>query len=176
MPPTIANAGITFYKGNRYMDINSYLRCGRIGETPRERLERYITDIDGVMYSVKDFPLLYRGTGYEEFNIRGSEDDCFTKLKRLEGKTKIWRSYTSTSTDEKCAFKFQKGILMVITPSPETKLVDLTKYDNLKYSRNEKEVLLARNTRYTINKVYEVVKKQGDYNRVYAQMEISLVP
>ncbi len=93
---------------------------------------------------------LYRGTGYWEFELSDGNSE---RLEAYEGKTFRWKGFTSTSFDRHCAERFQKGILMILNPSPSVLYDDLTKYDNLTYSRTEKEILLHKDTFFRIDKV-----------------------
>lgn len=171
--PRFANPGITFYKQNKYRMLNNYLRTGHVEATAaeRERLDRYIRDISSVMrtgWNTEVHPLLYRGTGYDEFGFR---QENFKRLRNMVGSTVTWKAFTSTSVDRRKAETFSHGVLIVFTPNDATRFVDMTQYDNMKF-KLEKEILLDKNLSGVITEVKRGSNASG--LKAYAEVAVRL--
>ncbi len=164
------NYGIKVYKNGDYKAVNRYLRKIRgikpahlpvgmnITEVEKDKLERIIRDIDSRMVNNVSnyFPTLYRGTGPDEFGKKTTDQ----LLSLADGRIRKWKAYTSTSDDKRCAEKYasggEKGILLEITTSPNVSFIDLKGYTDLKHTRTEPEILLARDTSYRITGIRNV--------------------
>lgn len=172
--PRFANPGITFYKQNNYRLINSYLRTGHVNATAaeKERLEKNINYISSVMRTGLDtdvYPMLYRGTGYDEFGFR---QESFERLQGMVGSHVAWKAFTSTSVDRRKAEKFSHGVLIIFTPNSATRFVDMTQYDNMKF-KIEKEILLDKNLTGVIEDVKHGSSESG--LKVYAEVSVRLL-
>lgn len=179
------NYGIKVYKNGDYKAVNQYLRKIRgvppthlpngmvLTHTQIEKLENIIRSIDSRMVSnvLSHFPVLYRGTGPDEFGKKTT--DRLSSL--IDGKTRRWKAYTSTSDIKRCAENYasggNKGILLEITPSPNVSFIDLRGYSELKHTRTEPEILLARDTSYRITGT-RIVNESGKH---YVCLEVQLI-
>ena len=113
------NYGIKVYKNGDYKAVNQYLRKIRgvppthlpngmvLTHTQIEKLENIIRSIDSRMVPdvLSHFPVLYRGTGPDEFGKKTT--DRLSSL--IDGKTRRWKAYTSTSDIKRCAENYASG-------------------------------------------------------------------
>ncbi len=174
------NYGIKVYKNGDYKAVNQYLRKIRgvkpthlpvgmnLSHIETEKLERIIRDIDSRMEPnvLSQFSILYRGTGPDEFGKKNTDQ----LMSLLDGKTRKWKAYTSTSDIKRCAENYasggKKGILLEITPSPNVSFIDLRGYTELKHTKTEPEILLARDTSYRITGITTVDEPGKHYVRL----------
>ena len=158
----MASFGVIQYKKGSHVIINKYLRrvgSSRIEDAPTSGVEgdhalmlRKIRDIDATMRLRGDgdlYKVLFRGCGYIDFGIRSTN---FEDLKNLEGKTKIWWGYTSTTTNETVAKRYCKGVYIVINTLSGTGLFNMRDFSGLS-CQGEDEVLIERGTKYCIDSV-----------------------
>lgn len=170
------NHGIKVYKNGDYKTVNHYLRKIRgvrreylpngalLEQWKIDMIEKIIQNIDERM--VPDvraqFAVLYRGTSPEEFGLKS-----IGRITGLIGKRLRWKSYTSTSDQLRCAEKYSSGgVILEIETSPAVSYIDLRSYIELKHTRTEPEILLARNTQYRITGVDSIPGKRYIYVKV----------
>lgn len=102
---------------------------------------------------------------------------CNNLINKVEGKTFIDKGYVSTTLDEKIANEWQdftgseKPIVLKITTDKTVKGLDVSnltdKLKEVELENPQKEILLARNQTFTINKVY------GQNGNIYVDVKVS---
>lgn len=157
------------YKGGGSKDysspvINSYLRGRTRGDA---ELEERAAALSGLLQPLKVQMLVYRGTGYAEFNGATVK----------QGSVYICRGFTSTTLSMVKAKTFalggDKGFLLTITLQPGVKTFH---FDGDKYimkSAGEKEILVDKDTEFRIESVRADTKLRLTHVTVTAVRPVS---
>ncbi len=170
-------SAIVQYKSRDYISINTYLRRRiiPIGSSEKEMANK-VRAISGAMQSgnpVAPGAYLYRGTDMLEF-----ERHTMDAVRILVGTRFTWKSFVSTSVDERKACNFCNGLLLKIQPNEHTRFYDMSHATDeqkkiLKNLSTEQEILLDHGTSCRIVSVSsKPVKKLG---RTYYVVEVRLV-
>lgn len=158
IPPALVQ-----YKHENFQMINEYLRFGKIPYLQTaESMRNMVLSISNVMVTgnpVAPGAFLYRGTDVKEFKKYRIDS-----VWKLIGTTFCWKSFVSTSVEERLAAKFitnngsNEGLLLQIQPNESTRFYDMSNASKeqrclLKNLSNEKEVLLDHGTQCCIESV-----------------------
>lgn len=151
---------LTIYTTERFISINSGLRNGNLSAKDKavvkdidSALNKSITEGKNTLY---EHQRLYRATDNPIVNIAVSQA---IKDGKHIGFTFTEKGFTSTTLDKKVADNYLRGNtprMFVIHVKPGTKAGDISKYSS--YAK-EKEVLIARDTKYKITGVEKVKEK-----------------
>lgn len=167
---------VVAYKQHNDKQINQYLRLGRfspsLDPSQEQLMIQYAGQLRGLMstgLNTAQYPLLYRGTDYLEFGLRGEE---YIALKKLVGKFRTWKGFVSTSSDLKQAKKFSKGVVIFFHPSADTRFLDLSHYRDLTKHNQEREILLDHLTRGKITAVSRFTNASG--LKSYVKVDVTL--
>lgn len=175
LPTPAARAPAVRYSGTSYEPWNQAIR-----EFERQNIDITKTDSQWAKPTQKlddliaqgELPtdtILHRGTGVNEFQypagmfVQGGNDES---MMSLVGSVQTQGAYLSTSIGEKAAFSTRAVQIEFMAPAG-TKATWMGAYSKIK---EEREVLLGRNTRYFIHDVQWVEEEYNSYWRVLAEI------